>query len=90
MCNHRDGTCLRDYLHIMDLAEGHLLALDALAKSEIKTQSPGIFQSIDTKKEGYFRAFNLGRGKGITVLEMINEMKIATGYEYQFEIVERR
>ncbi|AFR98278.2 UDP-glucose 4-epimerase [Cryptococcus neoformans C23] len=86
----RDGTCLRDYLHIMDLAEGHLLGLDALAKSEITTQSSGIFHSVDTKKNGYFRAFNLGRGKGITVLEMINEMKIATGYGYQYEIVERR
>ncbi|WVQ99782.1 UDP-glucose 4-epimerase GalE [Kwoniella sp. CBS 9459] len=83
----RDGTCLRDYLHIMDLAEGHLLALDALDSS---STSDGIFHSTNIQDQGYFRAFNLGRGKGITVLEMINEMKKATRYDFQYEIVERR
>ncbi|OCF39482.1 UDP-glucose 4-epimerase [Kwoniella heveanensis CBS 569] len=83
----RDGTCLRDYLHIMDLAEGHLLALDALDED---IQTGGIPESIDFRQHGHFRAFNLGRGKGITVLEMINEMKKATGYDYQYEIVARR
>nr|XP_031858998.1 UDP-glucose 4-epimerase GalE [Kwoniella shandongensis]KAA5526070.1 UDP-glucose 4-epimerase GalE [Kwoniella shandongensis] len=83
----RDGTCLRDYLHIMDLADGHLLALDALDAS---VKSGGIFKSVDTQKQGYFRAFNLGRGQGITVLEMINQMKKATGFDFQYEIVGRR
>ncbi|OCF32014.1 UDP-glucose 4-epimerase [Kwoniella heveanensis BCC8398] len=83
----RDGTCLRDYLHIMDLADGHLLALDALDED---IQTGGIPKSIDFRQHGHFRAFNLGRGKGITVLEMINEMNKATGYDYQYEIVARR
>ncbi|WVF71061.1 UDP-glucose 4-epimerase GalE [Kwoniella sp. CBS 6097] len=83
----RDGTCLRDYLHIMDLADGHLLALNALDAS---LKSGGIFDSVNRQKDGYFRAFNLGRGKGITVLEMINSMKKATSYDFQYEIVDRR
>lgn len=70
----------------MDLAKGHVLSLDALAKP-IKG---GIFASKDIKKEGYYRAFNLGKGKGMSVLNMINAMKRASGYDYQYEIVGRR
>ncbi|NXD32647.1 GALE epimerase, partial [Spelaeornis formosus] len=78
-----DGTCVRDYLHIMDLAHGHILALDALDKPD------GIFASL-TKKDGLYRAFNLGRGKGMSVLEMIAAMAKATGFKYEYEIVGRR
>lgn len=73
----------------MDLAKGHVLSLDALAKS-VETPSSGIFSAIDTKKDGYYRAFNLGKGKGMSVLNMIDAMKKATGYDYKFEIVGRR
>lgn len=73
----------------MDLANGHVLSLDALAKS-VSEPSKGIFSSIDVKKEGYFRAFNLGKGKGMSVLEMIGAMKKASGFEYKYEIVGRR
>jgi UDP-glucose 4-epimerase len=73
----------------MDLAKGHVLALDALARS---TSSPdeNIFSSVDLKADGYFRAFNLGKGKGMSVLNMIEAMRKATGYDYQYEIVGRR
>lgn len=80
-----DGTCVRDYLHIMDLAKGHVLSLDALAN-----QQGGIFASIDTSKSGYYRAFNLGKGKGMSVLNMIEAMKKASGYDFKYEIVGRR
>jgi UDP-glucose 4-epimerase len=84
----RDGTCVRDYLHVMDLAKGHVLALDALAASR-DSETTGIYSSID-KTEGYYRAYNLGKGKGMSVLNMIEAMRKATGFEFQYEIVPRR
>ncbi|WVO17584.1 UDP-glucose 4-epimerase GalE [Cryptococcus depauperatus] len=81
-----DGTCVRDYLHIMDLADGHVLALDALATP---SSQPNIFSNIDPK-DGYFRAYNLGKGKGMSVLNMIEAMRKATGFDYQYEIIGKR
>jgi UDP-glucose 4-epimerase len=66
----------------MDLAKGHVLALDAIA-------SKSIFASC-TSAEGMYRAFNLGKGKGMSVLNMIAAMKKASGFEYKYEIVGRR
>lgn len=77
----------------MDLAKGHVLSLDALAKSQSQSQAESqnqIFSSIDTSKSGYYRAFNLGKGKGMSVLDMIGAMKKASGYDFQYEIVGRR
>lgn len=83
-----DGTCVRDYLHIMDLAQGHVLALDAMA---VPTSDPSsIYSSCDPKKDGLYRNFNLGRGKGQSVLTMIEAMRKATGFEYKYEVVGRR
>ncbi|GHJ88779.1 hypothetical protein NliqN6_5181 [Naganishia liquefaciens] len=76
-----DGTCVRDYLHVMDLAKGHVLSLDALEKAEI-------FKNCG--KTGNCRAFNLGHGKGQSVLDMIEAMRKASGYQYKYDIVERR
>jgi UDP-glucose 4-epimerase len=70
----------------MDLAKGHVLSLDALAKPV----GDGIFSATDTKKAGYYRAFNLGKGKGMSVLNMINAMKKASNYDFKYEIVGRR
>ncbi|WWC72375.1 UDP-glucose 4-epimerase GalE [Kwoniella pini CBS 10737] len=81
-----DGTCVRDYLHILDLAHGHVLALDALA---VPTSEKNIFSNCDAES-GSFRSFNLGKGKGMSVLNMIDAMRKATGYDYQYEIVGRR
>lgn len=55
-----DGTCVRDYIHIYDLATGHLLALEALAKG----------------KKG---AYNLGNGKGYSVLQVVAAVEKVTG-----------
>lgn len=65
----------------MDLANGHVLSLDAIAKGEI-------FR--DCAETGNYRAFNLGTGKGQSVLNMIAAMKNASGFEYKYEIVGRR
>ena len=53
-----DGTCIRDYLHVMDLAEGHVVAIDWLAEQSN-------FNGVE--------AFNLGAGTGVSVLEIIAE-----------------
>ncbi|KAK4688277.1 UDP-glucose 4-epimerase, partial [Tremellales sp. Uapishka_1] len=82
-----DGTCVRDYLHIMDLARGHVLALEAMT---IPSSQPNIFSNCSQKVDGNCRAFNLGKGRGQSVLSMIQAMKKASGYDYQYEVVGRR
>jgi UDP-glucose 4-epimerase len=67
-----DGTGVRDYIHVMDLAEGHLAALSHLSKN------PG------------WSSFNLGTGKGSSVLEMIAAFESSTGAKIAFEYVPRR
>ncbi len=67
-----DGTCQRDYIHVVDLAEGHLKAMDHLQKVK-----------------GY-KAYNLGAGKGYSVLEMIKAFEAASGKQIPYEIKPRR
>lgn len=76
-----DGTCVRDYLHIMDLASGHVLALDALGP-ESKIYQPDA--------NAFFKAYNLGKGKGMSVLQIVEAMRKATGFDYKYEIIGRR
>jgi UDP-glucose 4-epimerase len=68
-----DGTCLRDYIHVDDLAAGHLAALDAL-----DGEGPAV------------RAWNLGTGRGTSVLELVHAFMRATGRDVPYTIVERR
>lgn len=75
-----DGTCVRDYIHVMDLAAGHMNALDALDRDEI-------FHDVGPGKA---KAYNLGTGQGQSVLTMIESMREASGFDYQYQIVERR
>jgi len=67
-----DGTGVRDYIHVVDLAKGHISALKHL-----------------TKNPGYV-VYNLGTGKGLSVLEMVNAMKKASGREIPYEFADRR
>lgn len=67
-----DGTCIRDYIHVMDLAEGHLKALGYVSKTE------GV------------QAFNLGTGKGYSVLEVVAAFEEATGIKVPYRIGSRR
>ncbi|PKI85280.1 hypothetical protein MVES1_001381 [Malassezia vespertilionis] len=76
-----DGTCVRDYIHILDLASGHLNAMVALDDDA---------KFVNAKNDGKYRAFNLGKGVGMSVLNMIDAMRKATGYEFPYEIVGRR
>ena len=73
---------MRDYLHVLDLAKGHLLALDALA--------PGSKAFDDCPAEARYKAYNLGRGQGMSVLQIVEAMRKATGFDYKYTIVGRR
>lgn len=68
-------------MHVCDLAYGHVKALDAIRAGKI-------YQ--DCGEKGHYRAFNLGTGRAFSVLQMIEAMKKATGYDFQYEIVGRR
>jgi len=68
----QDGTCIRDYIHVTDLALGHLAALGRLQ------QAPGL------------ATYNLGSGRGQSVLEVINAFEQATGLKLNYEIGSRR
>lgn len=70
-----DGTCLRDYLHVMDLAEGHVAAIDWLNKNQE-------FRGVES--------FNLGSGNGISVLEIITAFERVTGKPVPYEVSPRR
>ena len=70
--NTRDGTCIRDYIHVMDLANAHVRVLDKLSG----TNGTCIY--------------NLGTGRGYTVLEMVESFERATGRKIPFQFRPRR
>lgn len=72
----------------MDLAQGHVDALSALPKDDIfKSQDKGTGFGASG---GKFKAYNLGKGKGMSVLQMVDAMHKASGFEYKVEVVGRR
>lgn len=79
-----DGTCVRDYLHVLDLANGHLLALEALSPD---TQ---IDVFAGNTAPGKFKAYNLGKGVGMSVFQIVEAMRKASGFDFKTEVVGRR
>jgi len=73
-----DGTCVRDYLHVCDLADAHLLALERLENSSFG------------KDEGKFEVYNLGTGKGYSVKEVIDTFEEVTGEKLNHSYGPRR
>uniref|UniRef100_A0A7S0YIF0 UDP-glucose 4-epimerase n=1 Tax=Polytomella parva TaxID=51329 RepID=A0A7S0YIF0_9CHLO len=73
-----DGTAIRDYIHVMDLANGHVAAVSKLLKVEAAGESWGC------------KAINLGTGKGTSVLEMIKAFEEASGVKVKYAIAPRR
>ena len=71
----RDGSCIRDYIHIMDLAHAHTLAISYLIEGN---------QSID------YDTYNLGIGEGVTVLEAVKAFEKITGEKVNYSIGNRR
>jgi UDP-glucose 4-epimerase len=70
-----DGTCVRDYIHVVDLAKAHVIALKRL---------------VEKNNAEKVEVFNLGTGKGNSVLEVINAFEAATGEKLNYKIVPRR
>jgi UDP-glucose 4-epimerase len=66
-----DGTAIRDYIHVIDLADAHILALEAL-------------------KEGPSRVYNLGSGRGYTVMEVVEAARKVTGHPIPTRMAPRR
>jgi UDP-glucose 4-epimerase len=70
----RDGTGVRDYIHVVDLAQGHLAAM----------------RYLDEQGRGQVYTVNLGTGNGYSVLEMVRAFEKASGVAVPFQIAERR
>lgn len=70
-----DGSCIRDYIHVMDLAEAHVVALKRL---------------LDNKQEDAFEVFNVGTGTGSSVFEVIKAFENVTGTALNYQMVDRR
>ena len=73
--NTPDGSCIRDFINVVDLAKAHVIAVERLI--EDKTETP-------------IEIFNLGTGNGVSVLELINTFESATGVKVPHKIVGRR
>jgi len=71
----RDGTCIRDYVHVSDIARAHVNALDWLAKDN---SAP------------HYSIFNLGTGNGISVMEMITAFERVSGVKLNYHMGGRR
>jgi len=71
----RDGTCVRDYIHVVDLAKAHVQALNRI---------------LNKNHSKNYDVFNLGTGKGYTVLEVIKIFEKISGEKLNYEIGPRR
>ncbi|MGC6432096.1 MAG: UDP-glucose 4-epimerase GalE [Jejuia sp.] len=70
-----DGTCIRDYIHVVDLAKAHVIALQRL---------------LEGKNKENYETFNLGTGKGSSVLEVVQSFEKVSGEKLNYKIVGRR
>jgi UDP-glucose 4-epimerase len=70
-----DGTCIRDYIHVCDLAEAHVASLNRL---------------LEDKQQSHFEVFNIGTGQGYSVLEVLKGFEAATGEKPAYHIGPRR
>ncbi len=70
-----DGSCIRDYIHVVDLAKAHVAALRRMEEG---------------KSENNYEVFNIGTGKGSSVLEIIKAFESSTGVKLDFKIGPRR
>ncbi|MCB4806735.1 UDP-glucose 4-epimerase GalE [Tamlana sp. 62-3] len=71
----QDGTCIRDYIHVVDLAKAHVVALKRL---------------LEAKNKAQYETFNLGTGTGSSVLEVIKSFEKVSGEKLNYKIVDRR
>ena len=70
-----DGTCIRDYIHVVDLAKAHVIALQRL---------------LNKKNKENYEVFNIGTGKGSSVMEVIKSFEKVSGEKLNYKIAPRR
>ena len=73
--NTPDGSCIRDFINVVDLAKAHVTAIERM---------------LDDKSDEQVEIFNLGTGNGVSVLELISTFEQATGVKVPYKIVGRR
>ncbi len=73
--NTPDGSCIRDFINVVDLAKAHVAALDRM---------------LEDKSDEALEVFNIGTGEGLSVLQLIDAFQRATGVEVPHKIVGRR
>ena len=71
----RDGTNIRDYIHILDLAHAHTLALEHLLKNKVANS---------------YNVYNVGSGNGSSILEVIHAFEKVTGKKLNYRITDKR
>ena len=70
-----DGSCIRDYIYVVDLAKAHVIAMDRI---------------LNKKQKESVEVFNVGTGRGVSVLELINAFEKSTGVKLNYKIAPRR
>ena len=70
-----DGSCIRDYIYVVDLAKAHVIAMNRI---------------LEDKQKDKVEVFNVGTGRGVSVLELINKFEEATGVKLNYQITGRR
>ncbi len=70
-----DGSCVRDYIHVVDLAKAHIIALERM---------------IGKKNKSNYEVFNIGTGNGISVLEAIKSFEKVSGEKLNYKVADRR
>lgn len=73
--NTPDGSCIRDFINVVDLAKAHVIAIDRI---------------LNNKQKDKVETFNIGTGRGLSVLELIDLFEKATGVKLNYQIVGRR
>lgn len=73
--NTPDGSCIRDYINVVDLAKAHVIAVNRM---------------LEKKGKANYEYFNIGTGKGLSVLEIVDIFQKVSGAKLNFKIVERR
>jgi UDP-glucose 4-epimerase len=73
--NTPDGSCIRDFINVVDLAKAHVIAIHRI---------------LDDLQKDKVEVFNIGTGKGLSVLELIHAFEKATGVKLNYQIVGRR
>lgn len=73
--NTPDGSCIRDYIHVVDLAKAHIVAIERM---------------IGNKNKASYEMFNIGTGNGFSVFELIKSFEKVTGIKLNYKVVGRR